>query len=299
VLASLDHTLAPSRYRGLFMKASNPFAPTPVHPSAIPTFMQSQIKDPGSLLRQRRKLSPLQINMAYGSSSADKLLKVHKSLDIDGRIPWHYLEHDFVPRQDPRVYPNGGMWRDLLRREMKFPDLSVDFESIKVGKIADDGVSISVWKHMLDASDPSKAATWTELQDWFKTGQAFRITFGLMEVEDGCEDYVFEYDGPPLALLEDIITDDTGDVVFLHKDPKSKPSMGFSEQDEINLRQIEEILNAGGAAATIPKPPSPLERFNLPGDIQAFFECHRGLGGGEQGQGVAQWMGVNGKERGG
>jgi hypothetical protein len=48
--------------------------------------------------------------------------------------------------------------------------------------------------------------------------------------------------------------------------------MNSSEQNEINLRQIKKILNAGGATAAIPKPPNPLKRFNLPKNLQTFFD---------------------------
>jgi hypothetical protein len=80
--------------------------------------------------------------MIYNSSSADKLLKVHKFLDINSRIPWHYLKHDFVPRQNLRIYLNKKIWRNLLKKQMKFPDLNVDFKLIKIGMIADDNISI-------------------------------------------------------------------------------------------------------------------------------------------------------------
>jgi hypothetical protein len=57
-----------------------------------------------------------------------------------------------------------------------------------------------------------------------------------MEIEDSCENYVFEYNGLSLIFLENIIIDNIDDILFLYKDPKFKFSINFSEQDEINLK---------------------------------------------------------------
>jgi len=38
-------------------------------------------------------------------------------------------------KRDPRLYPLGGMWRDILRRDLDFPSLGLDFHTIRVGEI--------------------------------------------------------------------------------------------------------------------------------------------------------------------
>ena len=118
-------------------------------------------------------------------------------------------------------------------------------------------------------------ATWEEIKKWLNNGREFQMDFTLtLDVEDIEEEYVFEYKGPPLALVGDAKLSRDADVVFTHADPQSKAQETASEEQ---LRQIEEIIDAGATAApTVPKVIDPTERFDLPSEEKAFLKYYNG-----------------------
>jgi hypothetical protein len=98
------------------------------------------------------------------------------------------------------IHKNGGMWRDAIPREIGFLTLGVDSQTVMIAELANSSSSMPVWKKMIDTHNPGEAITWTEIQKKFQNGHDFIITFILMTAEETGDDYIFEYDGPPLAL---------------------------------------------------------------------------------------------------
>jgi len=56
--------------------------------------------------------------------------------------------------------------------------------------------------------------------------------------------FLNKYDGPPLAIRDDLKTDEDGGVIFIHDDPTSTLVKAPSKDGGMTLEQVEELLNA-------------------------------------------------------
>lgn len=91
----------------------------------------------------------------------------------------------------------GGVWRDTIRRQLRFASLRVDFRSI----VVDDETELCAFS----LSRLEQAMPWLDVVKYigkFDT-LCFKYTLEVMMISED-EDFVYEYDGRPSAIVDDI-----------------------------------------------------------------------------------------------
>ena len=213
MLRSLKCALAPSRWAE-FSRNPGPFPSIEIHESSVPVWMRPSsgaIKPtrlmPMPVARQKRKVVKVSFNRPVKSKWAVELkdgqgqfgpfveLLRHQNEYLDFNEP-NLPTTDIVER-DSSDYFNGAMWRDTLRRQLRFPLLRVDFRTI----VIHDQTELCVFS----LSQPEQAVPWTDVVEYIAKFNTLCFKYTL-EVVKGSEDedFEYEYDGPPLAIVDDI-----------------------------------------------------------------------------------------------
>ncbi|MCJ1267285.1 hypothetical protein MMC22_007170 [Lobaria immixta] len=126
--------------------------------------------------------------------------------------------------KDPRDFHSGTMFRDALRRALKFEDTRVDILWILF--------SFEPVRRSFDFRDESLHVPWEEFVHAINSSAQNTITFSYaLRVVEGVE---FEYSGPPLALMDEFFKPDNNDVArTVHK------------TDDNDVARDEEIARMG------------------------------------------------------
>ena len=97
------------------------------------------------------------------------------------------------------------MFRDTLRRQLRFATLRVDFRSIVV---QDQQPQMCVYS----LSQPEITLPWSTVTEYLKTVEKVIFDYTLQAVETDEDEYEYEYDGPLLALVNKLVVTATNDV---------------------------------------------------------------------------------------
>ena len=112
------------------------------------------------------------------------------------------------------MFPTGQMWRDTVRRQLSFEELRVEFVTMEL----QDGD-----KRMTIFATQGKAAVWDDIVAQLRANDMdVSVIYTLRPLEED-EEFLLEYEGPPLALLEDVRLGEDNDVeerpLELQEDP--------------------------------------------------------------------------------
>ena len=130
LLKSLQCALAVSKWRPAFKEGRDPFPNTTIGASSILVWMRSLssgIVIPATIPVQKAtaaKSVELRLNR-NNLTKWEKVLAQHEIGFI--RFEGFSLPSTCQAERNPRVYPDGGMWRDTIRRQLNFAKLRVNF----------------------------------------------------------------------------------------------------------------------------------------------------------------------------
>lgn len=282
LLFSLDHVMAPTRFRNIFEKAQSPFAKNPVNSTAFPTWMRANTTTvPKLLVRKAVQPFPTMILRPKLNSDIRSVLFERDDRMFNEQhesVPW--AQYNYEPAaivHNPFKY-KGAYWRDLIRKDLGFPTYGLDFQKFEVTEKGESADSILISKTLLlQPPGESKITLWEEFKLWLDPTKCYEITFDVMTVEEEAEDYEFEYTGAPPALDEDLILDKEGDVTIRHADPEvARPGQGIYLSAE-EQADIDELIAAGSNAQNLlGKAVSPTDGWTFPKDEKAFLEYYSG-----------------------
>ena len=105
--------------------------------------------------------------------------------------------------RNPEDYPNPAMWRDTVRRQLRFAHLRVNFRTIMVRGHPEVCV--------FSAAQPENVRPWAAIIQHLRDMETVCFDYTL-QVVDVDNDYEYEYDGPPLALVDDVEISAENDV---------------------------------------------------------------------------------------
>ena len=262
LLRGFSQILEPGRWTSKISgPEATPFESTLVDPSYVPLWMvQVDTASAAAGIPKRSPTRVLEPKMTILSWDRDPKYKPMQAVDqhINDFIgPGHLrsiLPYDPVPAlKDPRVYPNGAMWRDTVRRQLSFDRLRLDFLSLI---LEDEG------KEMVIHSDVVPAKSWEHIREQLcKSNREVKIQYTVKPLEED-EDFEIEWTGPPVALLADIRLGDDNDVEAIPPDTKQdellNAQMSFEDQE---LAENKAFLSGGGHSLTR-GPPKPETEFS-------------------------------------
>lgn len=254
LLKSLQCALAPTKWKEAFVTSKNgPFQSIQIGINAHPTWMQpatpTNALGEGVLTQTKRPSLP---KKAFWMN-LDRHLKSEFAEELDRHIEDHFTrkslrlpELELKPNRDPRAYPIGELWRDTLRQQLNFVNLRVDFLAIDVVGEAEPESPIPAKKLLIyDFCNLSSAKSWTDVSELLNDPKlySFHFVYTLRVVEMEDDEYEFEYDGPPLAIINDIELTEDYDVT--ERRPTTSDDQVISEaaaqQAELEER-IEKFL---------------------------------------------------------
>lgn len=263
LLKSLQHSLAPSKWVDAFRKDMQPFPATEVHTSSIPVWMRCAPGDPKSGTR----------NLSSSSAEPDHPVSVVIRLDRSVQTRWsaelakHEVKfikfHDFrlptkdIAERDPLDYPYGAMWRDTLRRQLRFETLQVDFRSITTDNDAE--------TCMYSLSQPELVVPWTKFLDTIRLSPMLKYT--LHVVSD--DDFSYEYDGPPLGIVDDVAVADDDVGIIGDNTTISSLLRPYERMGETLMRTLDQVQGSANVS-------SPEHFFRLPEEMELLMTYHDG-----------------------
>ena len=113
-----------------------------------------------------------------------------------------------IAERNPVDYPLGSMWRDTVRRQLHFSLLQVDFRTI----VLDDDSGMCIFS----TPQPEQAAPWTDVLQHISNLSTASLTYILdMATRSDDEDFTYKYDGPPLAIADDVAISADHDVELI------------------------------------------------------------------------------------
>jgi hypothetical protein len=92
-----------------------------------------------------------------------------------------------------------------------------------------------------------------------------------MTMDDIKKQYYFEYDNLSLTIIKDFITDKTGDIIFIYKNPVSISANPLAEKNKMTAKELKKFLNVDKETTTRNKTPNPTKRFNLSTKLNLFL----------------------------
>ena len=156
------------------------------------------------------------------------------------------------------------MWRDTLRRQLRFPLLRIDFRTIQ----ADDKSKLCIFS----LTRPEQAALWPDVLKYLKKLTAVCLKYTVKVVSETSDDYAYEYDGPPLAIVDNVNMS-KGNNVGMVIDGITMPQL-------TSLLTTYETLSTAiskfETAANVPKKTAvgPEHFFRLPDKAQRMKDFH-------------------------
>ena len=257
---------------------AEPFEPTLVDPSYVPLWMV-QI-DSASTAAAIPKKSPSRIYQPKKTHlSWDPNPKLKTMQDVDQHIE-DFIEPEgllallpydpVLASRDPRVYPNGAMWRDTVQRQLSFDKLRLDFLTMTL-----EGER----KKMVEYSDVVPAKSWEDIrQQLCQSNRDVTISYTVKPLEED-EDFEVEWSGPPLALLADIRLGEDDDVSAIpaetNQDQLLDVQRSFEEQE---LAENKAFFSGGGHSLTRGPPKPETEYSNTTAEKRAeMLSQHSGF----------------------
>ena len=236
IMKSLQYQLAPTKWAETMKNKENAYSVMRIDPAMIPSWMRPAEEQAESQTIMKKSLPPPTAVKPWKQYilQHDRQRKTHTNAEIE----FHLINHiqfknmklpDVVQiNRDPCEYPMGEMWRDAIRRQLKFEALRVDFQTMK---LTNNFIS-SQETLIYDVDNPEWVADWDTVRFEFKRSDSpVTIVYTLIIVPEG--EYDLEYHGPVLALANDIILTEDQDVDVA---PQS-----FSEYESHEERPLETV----------------------------------------------------------
>lgn len=243
LLRSVKHMLAPTRWRSLFVKSTDPFPPTIIGPSSITIWMRAQNDLPRQLqsnFTESADPMPTIVRLSLGRSVDTKWERALRQHEIDF-IKYEGLTLPTVSNlaKDPTAYPNGALWRDTIRRQLKFAKLKVDFLTMKT--------DYEPGNWIFSLTEPENVLSWGQFLERLPQTDVSLI-YTLQVVDGDEEEFGYEWDGPILAILDDIIQSADNDATLINEAPptetKAMPSSLLVSYQEIS-KQLSQFGDFG------------------------------------------------------
>ena len=139
--------------------------------------------------------------------------------------------------KDPRVYPTGEMWRDTVRRQLRFEALRLDLVTMRLCSPdpSRELQTLLVYGH-------GSPAPWDEVNALLcRSNLEATFTYTLRALEED-EELELEHQGPPLALIQDIRLGADNDVELQPQAAPGRRSMSVAsvpQTDQIGQPQGE------------------------------------------------------------
>ena len=291
LLRSVSHVLAPTRWSDKYTKdGADPFQTLNVHATAIPRWMV-EVK-PTTDLANTMRSAPLpqkSIRLCWDrtkKTAHTEALTTH----IQDFVEFNELQlpkTDEVCAKDPRVFPTGEMWRDTVRRQLHLQDLRVDISTMQV--IAPDESEVVNTLLVYGRGEP---ATWDDVRKLLVCSNAKASFSYTLKPLGEDEDFEWEHQGPPLALLKEVCLGSDDDVE-IRRQPEPGPStithspppqggigetvVGETAQplDDEDQAAINAFLSEGGGINER-KPAIPESEFS-PNDRALMLTQHDGI----------------------
>ena len=202
-------------------RRKSPFEKTLITPDYIPAWMRSTEKTPNfSTLVQKAIEKPIRIfNLVHDVEtktkwSAELDIHVKDFITFNGlRLP----DVKNTAAKDPRDYLTGEMFRDSMRRQLNLASLKVDFMTMKVEPSFVPVRSLLIY----DSNNLDSVCAWSDAKRLFESeeGMEFNFVYTLRVLgEDEEEKDLFEYHGPPLALIDQIVVTEDMDIALKEPD---------------------------------------------------------------------------------
>lgn len=246
LLRNFNYTLQPSRWKEKFtaLKAK-PFESTRVHPSYMPLWMVpvDNVSQSGGLLRKPRPapLGKKAVKLIWNDQAKTRSAESMKA-HIEEFVNYEGMDsllptEPTISVKDPRVFPTGQMWRDTLRRQLSFEKLRVEFFTMEL----QDGD-----KRMTIYATQGRAAVWDDIRAQLRANDMdVSVTYTLRPLDEG-EEFILEYEGPPLALLEDVRLGEDKDVEERPFEPQEDPLLaGITESRQHEEEMAENSVRFG------------------------------------------------------
>ena len=163
-----------------------------------------------------------------------------------------------VVEKDPQMYPNGAMWRDTVRRQLRFLLLRVDFRTMIL-----DETDVCVYS----LARPEQAVPWTTIQECMKKLIIVRLRYTLEVIQS--DDFEFEYDGPPLAIVDDVVVTTDNDVGLIDGESTTRPEI-------TSVLTTYNNISAAGAGGVVGLAARPDYYFCLPEQEKEMQVFHDG-----------------------
>ena len=189
--------------------------------------------------------------------------------------------------KDPRVFPTGEKWRDTVRRQFRLQDLRVDISKMHV--IAPDESEVATTLLVYGRGEP---ATWDDVRNLLGCSNGKAIFSYTLKPVGEDEDFEWEHQGPPLALLKENCLGSDDDVEIRRQaEPGPRaishsptPQGGTAEPvvrevaqplDDEEQAEINAFLSGGGGVSER-KPAIPQSDFS-PNDRALMLTQHDGI----------------------
>lgn len=163
--------------------------------------------------------------------------------------------------KDPRDFPFSDMFRDAIRKALRFEALRVDFLWI--------AASLKPVRKLFDFSDNELHVPWAEFLRDLNTSSDNTIIFSYaLRVVDDVE---FEYGGPPLPIMDEIIRTHDNDVA-------QKPQSAVEVELHDNTREArEEMMMRLIKGGSFPAKKSIPESYFNTDNQKEMLEYHDGI----------------------
>lgn len=242
LLKSLQTVLAPTKWKEAFLGTRRkPFERTVIDQASIPRWMRpntTELNIPIQASQALRSSKPFYLRIDRSAKSvAEKELVQHEEGYLTSEDLTLPSQNVHLPR-DPRDYPNPAMWRDALRRQLKFQVLRVDFSLITFeASIPERRTTIYSY------TNPDQYTPWTVVQSIISSSgedQPTGFVCRLRAIPED-EDFEYEFEGPTAGIMEDIVLDKENDIELRcpltgkTPHPEATPEDGTNATDETSI----------------------------------------------------------------
>ena len=156
------------------------------------------------------------------------------------------------------------MWRDTLRRQLRFPLLQIDFRTIQ----ADNENALCVYS----LAQPEQAAPWPDVLNYLKKLTAVCLKYTVEVLSGTSDNYAYEYNGPSLAIMENVNVSKDNDVDMV-VDGITMPQLTSLLT---TYKTLSTAISKFETAANMPKKTAvgPKHFFRLPDKAQRMKDFH-------------------------
>ena len=189
---------------------------------------------------------------------------------IQDFIDYHELQlpkTDEAYVKDPRAFPIEEMWRDTIRRQLRLQDLKIYISTMHVNALDESEVITTLL--IYGRGEPT---TWDEIKILLGRSNAeATFSYTLKPLRDD-EDFEWEHQGPPLALLKELCLGSDNDVEIRQQAEPGRRAVSKSPTPLLGQAQ-------GGTGEPVVVDSAPDPEVNEPFDDEDQAEINAFLSG--------------------